>query len=415
MPLGELSRRFLVASYVHLGVAGGLLAAAPWDGALTVHWDVLLWILLIGFAGFTTMGFALHLYPGFSQRPAPVVLNGLLGIGLAESSVVLGALALWGGPVPDVPGWTLTLAAILYGGVITGLLVGFVSAARMVRLGTRSVSVRPADAFVVPLFLGSWFGALAASALFAMSGISGGPGFGWWIAGVHSFVLGHLVLLILAASLRLVPRSLTADPPTAWAGIASGAASLGAVTVPLGMLLSDPNASTALVWFALPEAAAAGSFLVLLGVLAVRARTPRPQILLHALGFALLCVGGSIGLWMVAREDYGLVASHAFVNLFGFVGLTVLVMSFGMLSPYQRISHVWTTRMLWILAGSWMSALALVVALGRLDPTSIAGLFATLGAVTAAVAVLWGLGAVPVLYPALRPLLRPDQELTASK
>ena len=415
MPLGELSRRFLVASYVHLGVAGGLLAAAPWDGALTAHWDVLLWILLIGFAGFTTIGFAVHLYPGFAQRPAPVVLNGILGIGLAESSVVLGALALWGGPVAGIPGWTLSLAAILYGGVVAGLLVGFVSAARMLRLGTRSATVRPADRFVVPLFLGSWIGALAASALFAMSGISAGPGFGWWLSGVHSFVLGHLVLLILAASLRLVPRSLTADPPTAWTGVTSVAASLGAVTVPLGMLSSVPNAPSALVLFALPEAVAAGSFLTLLGFLAVRARTPRPQILLHALGFALLCVGGSIGLWMVVRADYGLVAPHAFVNLFGFVGLTILVMSFGMLSPYQRISHVWTTRMLWILAGSWMSVLVLVAVVSRLDLVPVSGLFGTLGAATAAVAVLWGLGAVPVLYPELRPLLRPDQELTTSK
>ncbi len=404
MPLGEVSRRLLTASYLHLAAVGALLSAAPWDGVLDVRWDALLWLLLIGFVGFTTIGFALHLFPGFAQRPFPPRSTDRGTFLLAEGAVLLGAVTLGDVPGVAMPRWSLAVAAILYLLAVASIVVRFVGAVRIENLSRPPSGVRPADRLVVPLFLGSWSGAVAAGLLFLFAGITDGPGFGWWVAGIHAFLLGHVVLLILGSSLRLVPRSLGADPPLALAGFLAGAGGAGALLVPLGMLTVPPLAPEVLALLAVPEAAMAVGFLGLLFLLGLRARSPRSQLVLHAAGVAFLCGGGAIGLWMVAAPDFDLLTTHALVNLVGFVGLTILVMSFGMIAPFQRISHSWSKRMMWGLATLWIVAVALMalVEAAGLVPAPLG--FSLLGAATFVVALLWMLGAVPVLYPSLNPL-----------
>ncbi len=394
----------MVASHLHLAVAGLLLVASPWDGALAERWDALLWLLLIGFVGLSTAGFALHLFPAFAQRPLPHRPTDRLAFPLAEAAVLLGAVTLGEVPGAALPAPTLAIAAALYLGAVAILLSRFVGAARMAALVSRAGVSRPADRLVVPLFLASWSGAIAAGALFALSAFSDGPGFGWWVAGVHVFVLGHVVLLILGSSLRLVPRSLGADPPFSAALIVAVAGGVGAVSVPLGMLLVPTDAALPLALLGLPEAAAALGLLTVLFLLGGRARTPRSQLALHVGGIAFFCAGGGLGLWMVSVSSYGLLSAHALVNLVGFVGLTILVMSFGMLAPFQRVSHDWSRRMMWGLALLWVVAVGDLVVVGvPLGPGTELP-YGLLGAATAIVAGLWAVGTIPVLYPRLNPL-----------
>ncbi|MGI0151289.1 MAG: hypothetical protein ACREC5_05080, partial [Thermoplasmata archaeon] len=266
-------------------------------------------------------------------------------------------------------------------------------------------TLRPGDMISVPVFLAAWVAAAAAGFLFVLSGVEYGPDFGWWLAAVHTFVLGHVVLLILAVSLRLVPRSLGADPPRAAVPILAGLGIAGAVLVPLGMLVSDPADPGLLEWFALPEAALALGFLAVLSYLGRRARIPRRQLALHLLGVGFFVVGGGIGLVMLSTGDYTWVDAHALVNVLGFVGITIFLMWFGMIAPFQRLSHAWTARMLWILTSVWAIVVVTVAVAAVTDPVPSAWLFGLIGGLFTAVALSLALGTLPVLYPtSLNPL-----------
>jgi hypothetical protein len=404
VPFPGPSRWFLCGALAHLSAAGVLLLfGTDWD-VLTTHWDVLLWLLLIGFVGCTTLGFSLHLFPAVARRLMPKgVLEGV-AFASAETSVVVGAFALFESASLANPGWLFSFAAFLFL-VSVGLVVGlFATALAQPRLTTAGPEKRPGDIVTVPLFLASWSAAFGAGGLFVLSGFSGGPGFGWWLAAVHLYVLGHATLLIAAVSLRLVPRSLDADPPRAAAVALASLGGSGAALVPAGMLVVSPSGPSLLALFAAPEAAFAALFFGLLVYLGMRARTPRPQLGLHLSGVALLLSGGGIGLWMVSQPNYVPVVSHALVNVLGFVGLTILIMWFGMIAPFQRISHAWTRRMLWGLSAGWLGAVLALAWVGETPETAPESLTALGGGLLLGVAITWGAGTFPVLFPRVNPL-----------
>ena len=404
MPFTDASRWFFSAALGHLSVAGALVLLGPESGALTVRWDLLIWLLLIGFIGCATLGFSLHLFSPVARRPMPKGLSDRLAFVAAEGAVVLGSVAL------AEPSWSLpaeggfSVAAGLFLVAVGLILSMFGRALAEPRFRTPGPESRPADAVTVPLFLVSWSAALGAGALFLLSGLSPGPGFGWWLAAVHLFVLGHATLLIVAVVLRLLPRSLEADPPR-WAALALvGLGATGAVSLPVGMLAVPPLATNDLAIFALPEAGFALLFFGVLVGLGFRARNPRPQFGLYAAALVLLLVGGGAGLEMVVRTSYAIVESHALVGILGFVGLTILVSWFGMIAPFQRISHEWTRRMLWVLSGSWL--LSVLILASFASSSNPVGTWATQagGGLLLGAAIAWGAGTIPVLFPSLNPL-----------
>ena len=118
----------------------------------------------------------------------------------------------------------------------------------------------------------------------------------------------------------------------------------------------------------------------------------------------LLLFGGGLGLGMCSESNYHPVVTHALVYVLGFIGLMILVMWFGMIAPFQRISHSWTRRMMWVLAGVWIGAVLLLAAVGATGPIGAGALSATGGGLLLAVALAWGIGTVPVLFPKLHPL-----------
>ncbi len=404
MPLSGASRWFLTAAIVHLAISGALLSFESETAALAQRWDLLVWLLLVGFVAFSTLGFSLHLFPAVARRPRPRGRPERLAFLLAEAGVAVGAVALATPASGGALGGVFTLGSVLVLLAVGVAVVLFLRSVLEPQLRSAGPEARPGDAITVPLFLVAWAAALGALVLFALAGLGKGPGFGWWLAAVHLFVLGHATVLIVAVSLRLVPRSLDADPSRAAAVALAALSSTGAALVPAGMLVFGPAAPDALTISAAPEAAFALGFFALLVQLGVRARTPRRQLGLHLTGIGALLVGGGLGLWMVTTEDFGPVTAHALVNVLGFVGLTILIMWFGMIAPFQRISHAWTRRMLWTLAGVWLlGVVGLAAAAVGGSPVSQVGPELG-GALLLGAALAWGVGTIPVLYPVLNPL-----------
>ncbi|HUZ80333.1 MAG TPA: hypothetical protein VMV28_06935 [Thermoplasmata archaeon] len=404
MPLSAVSRQFLTSALVHLAAAGAVLLLGSGVGALTVRWDFLLWLLLIGFVGFTTAGFALHLFPTIARRPQPPPWVAQAAFLLAEGGLVLGAVGLSEATSPPIPGWVFSLGAMLFlGGVgtVSGL---FAYGLFQPRVETPGPEARPGDAVTVPLFLASWASAVSAGGMFVLSGFAEGPGYGWWLGAVHLFVLGHVILLITAVSLRLVPRFLGADVSRPLVYLLAGLAIAGAILVPSGMLATPPLPTGDIVVFAAPEAAFGILFVSMLIILVRRARTRRAEAGLHLMGATFFLVGGAIGLWMVSESNYTLVIAHALVNVLGFVGLMILAMWFGMIAPFQRISHAWTRRMLWALSVVWVAGVAAAATAGARGWVGTSWLAPFSGAILLGVAIAWGVGTVPVLYRGLNPL-----------
>jgi hypothetical protein len=404
VPFSAVSRQFLTAALVHLSASAALLLLGSDVGALTLRWDLFLWLLLIGFVGFTTAGFALHLFPTISRRPQPHPLIGQAAFLLAEGGLVFGAVGLSGVASPPVLSWVFSIGALLFLGseaTVVGLLVRELIEPRLLTPGPET---RPGDAVTTPLFLASWASAVGSGGLFVLSGFSNGPGFGWWLAAVHLFVLGHATLLITAVSLRIVPRSVDADVSRPVVYSLTGLAIAGAGLVPVGMLVLPVSSSPDLALFAAPEAAFALLFISLLIRLVSRARTLRAESALNVTGVTLFLVGGGIGLWMVSESDYTPVVAHALVNVLGFVGLTILIVWFGMIAPFQRISHAWTRRLLWTLSAAWIAALAVAVSAGSGGWPNVGWLSSCAGAILLGVAIAWGAGTIPVLYPEVYPL-----------
>jgi hypothetical protein len=381
-----------------------MLLLGSYTEAFTLRWDLLIWLLLIGFVGFTTAGFALHLFPTISRRPQPRLSVARAAFVLAEGGLVLGAIGLSAVTTPASPGWVFSVGALLFligEAAVVGL---FARELFEPRLTTPGPETRPGDAVTVPLFLASWTAAGGSGVLFVLSGFADGPGFGWWLAAVHLFVLGHAVLLITAVSLRLVPRSLDTDVSRPVAYLLAGLGIGGAWLIPTGMLLLPMSLAPDLAYFAAPEAAFAILLVAVLIILVSRARTPRAEVGLQVTSVTLFLIGGAIGLWMVSESDYTLVVSHALVNVLGFVGLTILFMWFAMIAPFQRISHAWTRRMLWALSAVWVIGVIAAATVGAGDFSNVSWLSSLAGALILGVAVVWGVGTVPVLYPSINPL-----------
>ncbi|MDE1836258.1 MAG: hypothetical protein KGJ23_06540 [Euryarchaeota archaeon] len=387
-----------------LSFAGVLLTLSAVGRGPPNTWDPLLWLLLIGFVQATTLGFSLHLFPSISRRVLPGRILDPLPPALLTGCIGLGTFSL-AEPGLGVPFSTsFAVASVLLGAAVGIELARFVVALRRPVLQTSGPSHRPGDVVSLPLFLLAWASPLAASALFFLSACSNGPGFGWWIAGVHLFVLGHATLLVAAVSLRMVPRSVAADPPRFLVGAIAASGAVGSILVPLGMLAPGWLGMLTLPILAAPEGLFAALLALSLVILGVRAKTPRPQLGLHLTGVVILLVGGGIGLWMVSTSNYMPYQTHAALNVLGFLGLTILIMWFGMIAPFQRVSHEWTRKMLWTMSVAWVASVACLAA-GWVDLGRISSIALLIGGILLlGTSVSWCIGTLPVLYPSLNPL-----------
>lgn len=404
MPFSGASRICFSAALAHLSIAGALLLFDAQSEVLAARWDVLVWLLLIGFVGCATVGFSLHLFPALSHRASPGSLWGGVAYGSLEAGVVLGAAALVRAGSAPSPGALFSLGAAFVLIAFTVVLGGVLAPIARSVPRDSAAEGRPGDAISIPLFLAAWCAAVLAAGMFVVSGVVVGPGFGWQLAAVHLFVLGHATLLIAAITVRLVPRSVDTDPPRSGAVLLAVLGLTGAILVPLGMLAVPPSSGRELALLAAPEGAFGLLFFVLLVYALWAGKISRPALTLNLTAAALLLVGGSLGLYMVSRQDYAPIAAHALVNVLGFVGLTVIIMWFSMIAPFQRISHAWTRRMLWVLSLIWLGGTGLLAWAGYAGASPPSMVTTVGGGLLLGTALAWGVGTLPVLYPRLNPL-----------
>ena len=394
MVIGAGPRRFLASATLHLAAFGVLMATGR------VGFDALLWLFLVGFLGHTLVGFAWHLAPSISRRRLVGVPSGPGYWFAAELSVLGGALGLSGELPPSIGQGFWSAAAVLWLAVSAVFTAALLRSSRSPALGA-APAPRPADAFAAKLFLLSWPFGVAAAALWALSALRTGPGLGYWLAGVHAFVLGQVALLIFGVSLRLLPRFMGADGPRWLAGGLVVSAVVGALGVPATMLLVPVGEIWVVGVPGLFEGLAAILFLAQILWIGARATTPRRVHVVYLTGAVLLCAGGALGLRMAATADLGIVGIHAWTTLLGFTGLMVLGMWFSMIAPFQFLSHRWTFRALAVGAILQVSAVLLVGSELAIPRSAVALAPALAGGLEAGLGALWALGTLPVLFPSL--------------
>lgn len=403
MPIASGPRRFLAASPLHLVAWGTAAALSSILGtSQTLVSNAELWLFLTGFVGFTIIGFAWHLFPTITRRRIAHLPDGRILWAAAESAVVAGFLGL-ALPLPSE-----TAAGLALGGTLAWLAVVSVFTGAILISGRTGkppagppASSRPADPAAALLFVASWPFGVAAAALWSAGAVAEGPGFGYWIAGVHAFLLGQVGLLIFSVSLRLLPRFTGADGPASLSRALAAAGLAGAFGMPVGFLLVPAGQ---VPWLAAPgalEGLAAALFLLQLVLLATRATTPRRTFAVFLASALGLIIGGGLGIGMVAASDLSVVPAHVATNLLGFVGLMVLGMWTSMIAPFQFLSHRWSNRVLGLASGLLVLAIALADA-GVVWPELGAGTSIGFGLLAACVGIVWSFGSLPVLFPPSR-------------
>jgi len=145
----------------------------------------------------------------------------------------------------------------------------------------------------------------------------------------HLLAAGTATLLVFAVGFRLLPRFLTARPPAVLVGLVLPAAAIGpavlAVTLPAGPFF---------VLGAFLEASAVIGFALASGWLFVRSDRRRVGFYPVGLGMLAGVAAVAIGLHMATVGfDLSLARAHARLNLLGFLGLTIIGVTYQLYPP----------------------------------------------------------------------------------
>lgn len=390
MTLSKSSKSFIAAGQVHLTVWGVLWTLNVLVVGHLVTWDTLLWLFVIGFVGFTILGFSLHLFPFLSGKPLHVKPPQWPTFVLGEAAVVLGSIGL--------SGWTW--AWIL--GATCWLLTGGLTVSTFLFDVGRRAKARPIESETILLFAASWVFGLLAAVLWAATawvpGLMDSPGLGLWVVGLHFYLLGQVTLLIFGVSIKMIPKAQSVTPPQVltkaipYLAISGAALIPAAMTMPLGLGLG------AVALAAIPEGVAAILFLSCIVFLIVRAKTPKPAVFLYLVSALALLAAGSMGASIARDAAFSLVNAHALLALFGFVTIMIVGMSFSMLAPFQFVAHRVTLLVMRLELAFFASVTAVAViaydyhALPPMDAGLAVGVLVTAGA------TLLLLGSLPVIY-----------------
>lgn len=300
------------------------LAGAP--RAVTV------WLGLLGFVFHVVFAKAYTLVPSYFARElalprAPTVQLPLTAFGAAG---LAGAAGGWlPASVGSAAGLAWLAGALVFAGSLAWTLRGNLSGAET-GTGEPNADRRAVDRFAnafVPvvgayLLVGSYELAAAGTAL---------PGLldGYAPRAVHLLAAGTAALLVFTVGFRLLPRFLVAHPPRPLVAVVLPAGALGpaliALTLPAGpwFVLGGALEATAVVGFAL-----AYGWLF--------ARSDRRRVGFYPVGLGLLAgvAAALLGLHMAtAGPAPAIVEAHARLNLLGFLGLTVVGVTFQFYPP----------------------------------------------------------------------------------
>jgi hypothetical protein len=320
------SRAFVAAGVCWL-VAGlaAILFAIPRRGVVVA--------LLFGFVLHTVFGKAYSLVPTYFDRQISLTHAPAIQFPLTLAGTIL--LALDGARITDAQwfgqagagAWTLGVAIFLgtIGWTIRDNLSGAETATGDANADRRPVD-RVANAFVPVALL-----YLAVGSYATLAGVTDFPVLvdGYPPRASHLLAAGTGALLVFAIGFRLLPRFLVASPPRRLVPVVLLTGTLGPVFVALGL----PSGPLLHAGAGLQTVAVVG-FAV--SYLALFARSPRERVGFYAVlaGAVFGVIGVVLGFWMAVDVPAVAVSTaHFRVNLLGFLGLTIIGVSYQFYPP----------------------------------------------------------------------------------
>jgi hypothetical protein len=321
------ARRYVLSSATFLVCwQAGVLA-----GVLPRRAEVVL--ALYGFVLHVVFGKAYSLVPSYFDRdlafPRVITVQFPLSVG--------GTLGLLAGGFRGAPGWIGTAGATLW---VLGVAIFITTlvwtvqtnlTGRETATGEAKAERRPLDRMAnafVPVVLG--YLALGSYETLALrSGLPSSPLGGSPLAVSHLLAAGTAALLVFGIGFRLFPRFIGATPPR---GIPAVVLTAGAVAPAL--LGANVGGGR---WFqlgALLEATAVVGFATSYTALFLRSARRRVGLYGPLLGVASGVAGIGIGLFFAFGSiDPALVTAHLRLNLLGFLGLTIVGVTFQFYPP----------------------------------------------------------------------------------
>lgn len=319
------ARRYVLASLLFLiAWQAGTVLGIPRRAEVT--------IAVYGFVLLLVFGKAYSLVPTYFDRDLAVPRAPAVQFPL----VVLGATGLVGASLGLGPAWTGSAGAVLWSlgvGVFLGAVLWTIRGnltGRDTATGGPNAHREPVDRLAngfVPVALGylavgSYETVAMHTALTPLLG-------GYSPRVTHLLAAGTAGVLVFALGFRLLPRFTVATPPRPLVAVVlpAGAAGPALLSTHLG---SGP-------WFlvgALLEAVAVIGFAVTVGVLIVRSDRRRVGFYGVLAGAASSVVAVGLGVWFaVAIPSPTLVAAHLRLNLLGFLGLTIVGITYQFYPP----------------------------------------------------------------------------------
>jgi hypothetical protein len=315
--ISRWARRYLLTGIAFL-FASQVAAVATSDSHLPVR------LGLLGFVCLVAFGKAYSLLPSYFDRtlawpraPAvhlPLAVLGVLGLGLARVSVLPTRLLVTVGAVA----WAAGVAVFL------GTLVATVRDNPLgAETGTSDANEqrrgpdRLANAFM-PVALAY----LAAGSYELLAGAVGLPTLlgGAWVRAAHLLAAGFAAMLIFSVGFRLLPRFLVVDSPERLPLLVLPAGAIGPVLIAAG-LYSGPL----FVAGAVLEALAVVGFAAAYGSMFVRSERRRVGFWGPLLGALAGVLGVGLGLqFALDALQADLALLHRTLNVFGFLGLTIV-------------------------------------------------------------------------------------------
>lgn len=289
--------------------------------------------LLLGFVLHTVFGKAYSLVPTYFDRevalaraPAiqfPFTLTGTALLALDGTRMVDARWVAQSGATAWLIGVGIFLATV--GWTIRDNLTGKETATGDANADRRPVD-RLANAFVpiALLYLGLGSYAILAGATALPPLVDGYPP-----RASHLLAAGTGALLVFAIGFRLLPRFLVASPPRALVPVVLVAGALAPLCLAIGL----PSGSLFHAGAGLQAIAIAGfaaSYIVLF------VRSPRERVGFYGVlaGALFGVLGVALGLWMaVGVPPVGTTTAHFRVNLVGFLGLTIVGVSYQFYPP----------------------------------------------------------------------------------
>ena len=286
---------------------------------------------LYGFVFHVVFAKAYSLVPSYFARELSVPRAPVVQLPLSSLGVVGLAAAGLGAPaVFATVGAALWLAGVLvFVGALTWTVRDNLTGAET-GTGEAKADRRPVDRYanafvpvVLAYLLAGSYDLLAARLGLPTVAASGGP------SATHLLAAGTATLLVLAVGFRLLPRLLVATPPRALVAVALPAGAVGPILLATAFLDGLPFQVGAAL-----EGVAIGSFAIALAWMVARSDRRRVGVYAVLAGAGGGVVGVLLGLDFAFRgPTVALADAHARLNLLGFLGLTIVGVTYHFYPP----------------------------------------------------------------------------------